>query len=98
MPPEKFSITTPSTLAINATNAPFHRQTRLGKDSYHQRIQSLHHQSIIDVLCSIFIFHSEKAQPTMKGLNLKKLSQSRGIILGGGGTLVLFVVRGRAIF
>ena len=42
-PPEKFSMTTPSTLAINATNAPFHRQTRLGKDNYLQHIQSLNH-------------------------------------------------------
>ena len=40
---EKFCMTTPSTLAINATNAPFHMQTRLGKDSYHQHIQSLNH-------------------------------------------------------
>ena len=41
--PRKFDMTTPSTLAINATNAPFHRQTRLGKDSYHQDIQSQNH-------------------------------------------------------
>ena len=41
--PRKNSMTTPSTLAINATNAPFHRQTRIGKDSYHQLIQSLNH-------------------------------------------------------
>ena len=44
-PPEKFFMTTPSTLAINATNinAPFHRKTRLGKDSYYQHIKSLNH-------------------------------------------------------
>ena len=33
--PEKFSMTTPPTLAINATDALFYKQTRLEKDSYH---------------------------------------------------------------
>ena len=83
-PPEKFSMTTPSTLAINATNALFYGQTRLGKDSYHQHIQSLnqirkHHLKGWTVLHSIF--HSEKTQPRMKGIKLKKLSQFRGIII-----------------
>ena len=82
--PEKFSMTTPSTLAINATDALFYRQTRLGKDSYHQHIQSLnqirkHHLKGWTALHSIF--HSEKTQPRMKGIKLKKLSQSRGIII-----------------
>ena len=68
-------MTTPSTLAINATNAPFYRQTRLGKDSYLQHIQSLnqirkHHLKRWTVLHSIF--HSEKTQPRMKGLKLRK--------------------------
>ena len=77
-------MTTPSTLAIDVTNAPFHRQTHLGKDSY-QHIQSLNTlNSIIygDVLYYSFTFHSEKAQPRMNGLKLKKeLLQSFGIIV-----------------
>ena len=77
-------MTTPSTLAITATNAPFHKPTRLGKDSYRQHIQSqvtLENIVYRDVLYYIFIFNSEKAQPGMKGLKLKKLSQSHGIII-----------------
>ena len=68
-------MTTPSTLAMNATNAPFHGQTRLGRDSYHQHIQSLNHTkkaSFIKMYCiAFFIFHSETAQPRIKGLKLK---------------------------
>ena len=69
--PEKFSMTTPSTLAINTTNAPFHRQTHLGKDSYHQHVQSLNHIKKHHLLrCTVlhFIFHSEKTQPNFHNL------------------------------
>ena len=67
-------MTTPSTLAITATNAPFHKPTRLGKDSYRQHFQSqvtLKNIVYRDVLYYIFIFNHEKAQPGMKGLKLK---------------------------
>ena len=68
-------MTMPPTLAMNATNAPFHGQTRVGKDSYHQHIQSLNHTkkaSSIKMYCiALLIFHSETAQTSIRGLKLK---------------------------
>ena len=56
--PEKFFMTTPSTLAITATNAPFHEPTRLGKDSYRQHIQSqvTLKTSFIEMYCITFLY------------------------------------------
>ena len=65
-PQENFA-TTPSTLAIKASNALFHRQKRLGKDIHYQPIQSLIHPKKHHTLkCTVpqFLFHSERSALT----------------------------------
>ena len=72
-------MTTSSTLAINATNASFQAKLALERklpSGY--PIPQITLKSIIyrDVLYYILSFHSERAQPRMKGLKLKKITIS----------------------